>query len=107
LLTIVSEEEDWHKIRYSFQDGTEGTSLPYDRVGGDKKLRQMLVTVENQQNTRNKISTNNEKEEKKTKSPKHESVVKESKIEKEEEINDDRKIKKKVQNTPDIAQVPV
>jgi hypothetical protein len=35
-------------------DGTDGTALPYDRVGGDKKIREMLKLSENQQKTNNK-----------------------------------------------------
>jgi len=43
-------------IRYSFQDGTEGTAIPYDRVGGDKSIKQMFEISENQQISMNNLS---------------------------------------------------
>jgi len=70
LLTIASEEDDWYKLKYGYENGDEGTALPYDRVGGDRKFRNILEISENQQKQLNNTPKKQEKEDKRKKSGK-------------------------------------
>jgi hypothetical protein len=49
LLTIVAEEDDCHMLRFEFESGLDGLALPYDRVGGDKRIKNFLEISESQQ----------------------------------------------------------